>query len=338
MNPNPALAAISPRGSSDRIANHVKRTVTRVKNGSSTRIMVIRRLSMLQKASLADYSRPARAAGVLMCPPRFFQIGQPENVHMWGKKGTAETEAAMQEWQVLVHLLESLAVKVHRLEPIEGLEDMVFTSNPSLSGVDREGRPFSILSRMRHTSRSEEVGFHAGWYQSQKIQLTIIPNEVSGSWEGGGDSLWHPGRYVLWAAHGTRSDPEVYSWLAGRLKLPIILLRLTDPNFYHLDTCLAMVDRETAVWVPGAFDSEGRNLIQAGFKRLIEVDPIEAKTRLACNLYSPDGVNVLLPSGAPKTRVRLEQSGLHVHEIQTDEFLKAGGSVYCMTQEIGSGR
>ena len=56
--------------------------------------------------------------------------------------------------------------------------------------------------------------------------------------------------------------------------------------------------------------------------------------QLAGNLWCPDGQHVLMPSNAPVTRERLIQQHLDVVEIDTGEFLKSGGSVFCMRQEI----
>ena len=64
--------------------------------------------------------------------------------------------------------------------------------------------------------------------------------------------------------------------------------------------------------------------------RRIEVDAGEARTRLACNACGPDGRHVLLPAGAPITAKRLRAEGFEVIEVDTEEFLKAGGSVFCM--------
>ena len=161
------------------------------------------------------------------------------------------------------------------------------------------------------------------------------PGEVV--WEGGGDSLWHPGRHFLWAGYGQRSQRAAHQGLSRTLRVPMALLRLVDPVFYHLDTCLALLDRETAVWVPEAFDETARELLRHAFPRLLEVEAAEARGRLAANLYCPDGKAVLLPDAAPRTRRRLEEAGFRVREVPLDEFLKSGGSVFCLKQELPLG-
>lgn len=53
----------------------------------------------------------------------------------------------------------------------------------------------------------------------------------------------------------------------------------------------------------------------------------------AANTLTVDGV-VLMPEGFPKTRFVLEQNGFCVHTVDISEFLKAEGSVSCLTNLI----
>jgi len=50
----------------------------------------------------------------------------------------------------------------------------------------------------------------------------------------------------------------------------------------------------------------------------------------ALNGHCPDGKNLLLPAGNPRTRAAAERLGLTVHELSTREFQKAGGSIFCL--------
>jgi N-dimethylarginine dimethylaminohydrolase len=45
---------------------------------------------------------------------------------------------------------------------------------------------------------------------------------------------------------------------------------------------------------------------------------------------------VILGSEAPETTALLEDAGYDVVSVDTDEFLKAGGSVCCLTLSVGS--
>ena len=118
------------------------------------------------------------------------------------------------------------------------------------------------------------------------------------------------------------------------LDLEVAFLQLPEPHFYHLDTALTLLDENCAAFVPAAFDETGQALLQTAFDRLIEVDDREARELLAGNLWCPDARHILMSAGATVTRSRLETAGFQVVEIETGEFLKSGGSVFCMRQEI----
>ena len=298
---------------------------------------LIRDAEALRAWDPSPFRRPARAKGVLLGSPDAFQVLEEHNVHMGGKLGSVDSDAAARQFEELAAVYRSIGLETHALSADPNLPDLVFSANPSLAGVDRAGETFAILSRMRHESRRPETAVHALWYEQQGIRVVSFPSELAGSWEGGGDNLWHPGRYQLWSGVGPRTDERLLSWVSAELSIPTVVLALENPEFYHLDTCLAMIDEETAAFVPQAFHPDGVEMIRAGFPKAIELDTAEARHGFAGNLYCPDGRNLLLPAGAPDSRRRLTEAGLAVQEIGTGEFLKSGGSIYCMKQEIPSG-
>jgi len=56
----------------------------------------------------------------------------------------------------------------------------------------------------------------------------------------------------------------------------------------------------------------------------------EAAGLLACNGHCPDGEHFLVQRGARVTNQRVQEAGFSVIELDTSEFLKSGGSVFCM--------
>jgi N-dimethylarginine dimethylaminohydrolase len=105
---------------------------------------------------------------------------------------------------------------------------------------------------------------------------------------------------------------------------------LKDPYFYHIDTCLAILAPDAAIYYPGAFDDDGVAVIKKFFPRLVEATEDDARNRLACNCFSPDGENVVLHAGSRETNKRLRAAGFTPVEVDVSEFLKGGGSVCCM--------
>ena len=109
---------------------------------------------------------------------------------------------------------------------------------------------------------------------------------------------------------------------------------MVPPVRLHLDTCFCVLSDEAALYFPDAFDAEGRALLASMFPRLIEVCEEEATRSLACNAHAVDGKTVILQRGAVDTVARLRAEGFCAIEVETDEFLKSGASVFCMKMMI----
>ena len=145
-----------------------------------------------------------------------------------------------------------------------------------------------------------------------------------------GDALWLPGHRLIVGGHGFRTDVRVYERLSSMLDVPVVAVRLVDERFYHLDTCLSILDAQSALYVPAAFDAEGRALLEAVFPRLVALPLAEAEQLFACNGHAPDERHFLVQSGCAETAALVRGMGLEPIELDTSEFLKSGGSVFCM--------
>jgi N-dimethylarginine dimethylaminohydrolase len=169
----------------------------------------------------------------------------------------------------------------------------------------------------------------ARWYRHRGALIRALSDPTL-PFEGMGDAAWVPGRRAIIGGHGFRTDPAVYPELAEIFEVPTLSLRLVDERFYHLDTCLQLIDDQTALFVPCAFDAEGTRLLEKAFPRLVELPEDEAVHGLACNGHCPDGEHFIVHRGATKTLAVVRKLGLTPIEVDTTEFLKSGGSVYCM--------
>lgn len=279
-------------------------------------------------------TRRSSVTGALLCSPEYFDVIDVRNAHMEGQIGSIDHDQARSQWIDLADAIESLGLTIHLLETYEHLVDAVFTANPSLVTTDVEGKTQAILGRMSHPNRREESQLHRSAIEPLGIPCQEIRPSVQGTWEGNGDTLRDPGRNLIWCGIGSRSKLDCHIEVGRMLGLEVAILELPDPSFYHLDTALALLDETTAAYVPAAFNRTGLSLLEAAFETLIEVDEQEARKSLAGNLWCPDGSHVLMPAAAPITRRRIETHDFEVREIETGEFLKSGGSVFCMRQEI----
>ena len=278
-------------------------------------------------AALPVIPRPGR---VLLTSPDHFRVEYVINPHMEGNIGEVDRGRARAQWTALRETYERLDIEVSVIEGAQGLPDMVFCANQTLPYRTPGGEQGVVLSRMHAPQRKPEVAHYASFFESEGYELHPLDTDLPGDFEGMGDALWHPGRYLLWGGYGYRTDRGVYERFADKLGFPVLPLRLIDPEFYHLDTCLCPLDEVTALIYSGAFDEEGLDLIRTHFERVIEAPEDEARSLFACNAHSPDGKHVLIQRGCTETNEKLREAGYEVIELDTDEFLKSGGSVFCM--------
>lgn len=276
--------------------------------------------------------RPNR---VLLTTPTHFDVEYVINPHMSENVGTVNKEVAFQQWKALRAAYTALDVSPLVVNGQPGLPDMVFCANQTLPFYQPEqDRRGVVLSRMHAEQRRDEVPYFAEIFAEQEYAVEELPEDLDIDFEGMGDAIWHPGRFLLWGGYGFRTEPAAYEALSELLNVPILLLELQDPDYYHLDTCFCPLDSEHVLVAPAAFNEEGRALIEKGFDTVIEAPDEEARHQFACNAHSPDGKHVLIQEGCEGTVKRLQAEGFLPIELDTSEFLKAGGSVFCMKQMI----
>ena len=281
---------------------------------------------------LEDLPAMPRPARVLLAKPDYFDVAYVINPHMEGNVGAVDRTRASEQWRDLRRAYESISIPADTIRAVEGLPDLVFIANQTLPYYDPvDGTRGVILSRMHAPERRDEVAHVARFFKAQGYEVTQLQNPTL-DFEGMGDAIWHPGRHLVWGGYGFRTVPETYEALAARLDAPVIGLQLVDERFYHLDTCFSVLDGQTVLVYPGALEAEGLALIRHFFPRVIEAPELEAVALFACNAHCPDERHVFIQRGCDVTNARLRDAGFEPVELDTDEFLKSGGSVFCMKQ------
>lgn len=281
--------------------------------------------------SVADCRAVPLPGRVLLTEPTYFDVQYVINPHMATHVGDVDGQEAGRQWRAVRSTYESLDFTVNVVEGAEGLADMVFCANQTLPFYrPDDGTKGVVLSRMHAEQRRPEVAHFETYFR--QIGYDILRLSDVGDFEGMGDAIWHPRRFLLWGGYGIRTDRRAYDALANMLDVPVVAVRLVDEDFYHLDTCFCTLDERTVLIYPGAFETTGVELIGRLFERVIEAPEEEARRRFACNAHSPDGQHVLIQAGCDATIRRLEGAGFEAVELDTSEYLKAGGSVFCMKQ------
>jgi N-dimethylarginine dimethylaminohydrolase len=265
--------------------------------------------------------RQASHRSYLMCPPEHFAVTYAINPWMRPDQPT-DTGNAMRQWSELRQTYLDLGHDVRTIEPVAGLPDMVFAANGA-TVIDAK----VYGARFRYPQRVAEADAYLDWFRTSGYPQVRVPEHVN---EGEGDILF-TGRALL-AGHGFRSDQRAAAELAEFFEQPVLSLRLVDPRFYHLDTALCVLDADTAMYYPAAFDDAGRAVIEEHFAELIEAKDEDAEV-LGLNAVS-DGQHVVLPEQATGLADQLTKHGYTPVPVDMSELRKAGGGPKCCTLEL----
>jgi len=295
--------------------------------------MILNTLEDYQKLKTAHLSHPLPLFdSVLMAAPDFFEVVYAINPFMKDKEGRlnqVDKAKAHREWNELVSVFSKINLKTKTVNGVSGLPDMVFSANQSFPFWNPQTQRYEIvLSKMRSPQRAQEVPYFKQFWTEQGF----VVHELSykGAFEGNGDAIFSPEHGIVFGGFGSRTDKEVYEELSSRFNLTIARLELCSSDFYHLDTCFSILSKDTVAIQPDAFSGEGLSLIRAFFDRVVEIPYEENKNYFCGNCFSPDGKNVVTQKGSPTFKNQLEQLGFTVWEVDTGEFMKSGGSVFCL--------
>ncbi len=269
---------------------------------------------------------------LLMCPPDHFDVSEVRNPYMEDAIGTVDFEGATRQWEALREAFVSCRATVEIVDPTDACEDMVFCSDQSLVGLDATDEPLCLLSQMKHAARDRELPAIARWFESRGYRTEHLPGDEV--FEGGGDTLWHPGRALLWGGCGFRTRFDAYDAVSDFFEAPILRLELQLDRFYHLNACFCPLDEETVLVFPPALSREGLSMVHTMFRNVVECDEYEANHGLACNATALGDAHVVIDAANPKTATQLRELGYNVVRVDVSEFRKSGGSVSCMKQYL----
>jgi N-dimethylarginine dimethylaminohydrolase len=262
-----------------------------------------------------------------MCPPTFFDVREVKNPHM---RLPIDRVRAQQQWDNLRDALKSAGVQVETIAPVKDLEDMVFAANPVFVGRSHAAGKFIVPSEMRYLIRQREVGYYVEWFREHGYKVVAL--DLKGEClEGHGDLIWHPDHSKIWAGYGFRSTLGGVDKFADAMKdlgFPVIPLKLVDQHCYHLDTCFCPLNNEGVLIYPGAFSPDSLQTIRRGWARVHEISRDEAVAFLANGVVANG--HYITPRVSPNVTRILKQEDLEPLVVDTSEFEKSGGSVFCM--------
>lgn len=279
---------------------------------------------------------------VLLCKPDFYDVKEVKNVHMENQKGNINKPKAQIQWnQLHTYYLQlknlKLIDEVFAIEGVEGLEDMVFCANQSFPWTMWNNEKIAIMSHMKHDSRQHEIPYIEDFYKDLGYKIVDLQSKYH--FEGMGDLIPHPTKRLAYGGYGFRTDKHVYDEIARILDAPIITLELINENYYHLDTCFLPLNHAEVLIAPEAFSPESLTLIRKMFEGVYEVPEEESLEGFACNAHVvydqlKNKQAAIVQRGNPVSLNILQQNASVTYEMDTSEFMKSGGSVFCMKMMV----
>jgi N-dimethylarginine dimethylaminohydrolase len=268
---------------------------------------------------------------VLVCPPDYFDVVDIKNPHML-QGSYVDRAKARTQWEKLCSVMQQNGCQIHVIDPVPGLEDMVFAANQVFVGEKAGYGKFVVPSRMRHPSRHREVPYFTQWFAARNFRVIDLALSEDDHLEGHGDLLWDYEGSRIYAGYGfrsTRGAIDKFSVAMSAMGIPVIPLELIDPYCYHLDTCLCALNAEAALIFAGAFSAESLAVLHKHWKRIHLLDAEEA------HHFRGNGIVVnahyIAPGMTPQLETILRHEGLTPEIVDTSEFEKSGGSCFCMT-------
>lgn len=263
---------------------------------------------------------------VLMCAPTYFEVVYDINPMM---KETLENNIpvdptlAMKQWKRLGTIYAEEGFEPVYIQPVKGLPDMVFTAN---AGFALDG--IIVMGNFKFPERKPETEYFYKWFVDNDYGVVKIDEDF----EGGGDSLIWKDKFI--GGHGFRSDlsgVKTAASFASFLGKKLVPLKLTDPRFYHLDTCFCPLG-ERALYFPQAISPDSCEELA----RLGEAIPVSEEDALlmVCNgvyLEGKNGPLFVVNGMSDWLKKEFRKWGIRVIINKTSEFQKSGGSNRCLT-------
>jgi N-dimethylarginine dimethylaminohydrolase len=272
-----------------------------------------------------------------MCQPAYFEVSYTINPWMdpnaWKAAGSDLTAQSKDQWEGLYRNFTDLGVTVDLHTPRPGVPDMVFTANAAVV-LDRK----ALLARFLDPERQAEEKFHLAAFE--KLVSEGVIDEVSSLpvgmfQEGAGDCLFDGARNLFWAGYGQRSRREAYPYIASFFDRKVVTLDLVDPRYYHVDTCLAVLNSGHIVYYPPAFSTESleRLRIEAGGEQWLIAAGEEDASQLGVNLVNI-GTNVVMAVCSSSLEKKLNSAGFQVIRSPLPAFGMSGGAAACLTLRL----
>ena len=267
---------------------------------------------------------------LLVSPSSFeimpFQTGQNPYIH----HQHIHSSKARAQHSRLAHSLSALVYPLPQLP----CPDIVFMANAGLS-LPRLQRV--LLPRMKFPQRQQELPYLKQMFKHLRIPTMDYPGTEP--FEGQAELKWFDGGRKAVCGYGYRSTKQTFvelDRLFGQLykdKPQLLVLKLVSADFYHLDVAMLEYDNKCIVHQRAFSPSSIRKLEHFLGKQNVTV--LDTTDTFCLNAIV-DGKRLITHKlKDPHLKTWLQDlTGRTVHEIDTSEFEKSGGSVRCMVLDV----
>lgn len=290
--------------------------------------------TVYNSASFGVSSNYSSLKRVLLYPPTEDLDIVKEDPVWWLWDGPPDLEQSRKEWNAFIDILRKNGVQVEILK--EG-----YPKSPKHYWMRDQATmtPWgAIISRMALTQRwGEEQMVAKGLWALQIPVLLMVTGD--GTFEGG--NYVPLDRHTVVIGRGIRTNESGIRQVENLLKLMDIETIVVDipgyleqrGGFVHVDVCMNPIEKDLVLVYPESLPYWFLNELRDRGFDMIEVER-EETLRLGTNVLPLEAKKVILTSGNPNVKNRLEDAGVKVIEIGMDELMRIGGGPRCLAMEL----
>ena len=265
----------------------------------------------------------------LMTRPSTFGVSYTINPWMqpqaWQRNRQALIGNAKQSWQALYDTLTASGSKIHLLDPVIPLPELVFPTN---SAIVLDGKVLmSSFSRAERKREQPVFLKHMNWLCEKGVVSEVGTISARTPQEGSGDCRWDSHRQLFWAGFGQRSHHTSHQRIAEFFKTEVVSIELIDPRFYQVSMALCCLDNGDVMYFPEAISADSLAVLKEHVapENRIEVSLADASA-FNLNLLALDKTLLMTPP-SPALRDELKQRGYQPKLVNVLPFTMAGASV-----------
>ena len=232
-------------------------------------------------------------------------------------KTSIDLSLAKEQHKQYVSTLKESGLRVIELTSLEDFPDSVFMQDPAILGSRR-----TVIGRFGETSRRGEEEALREDLSDLRVDIgTVHSVESPATLEGGDIVITEQGLFVGESQRTNENGIRQLSACLDHLQVKTVKTRLL-----HLLCGCSYLSKRTMIIAPDLVDPKSF----PGF-RFITIPLEEAYATDA--LHVGDG-RVIIPSGHPKTAMKLKEAGYRPVEVDVSEFYKGDGGVTCLCSPV----